>query len=126
MKPVDIFNKLIALSEVENYFGDIEPFDTKQEPHKRFGIGENSIVFRGIDNYITFKDCLNELYLFHSTISKTYSFEQFEKDFISHVRPYFINKKTIDQSEVDNFYKRILDIKLQKYTIIRGICVFRP
>ena len=112
-----------ALQDIMNLctFGDFSLKSTEGIACHCFGIGQSSIVIRGIKNVRRFEDILNQIWAVSKDLQDSYTKDVITNEVISIIRDCHFRNITPDDSLTQNWLQELTQVNLVNWTVFRGI-----
>lgn len=114
-KETDIINHLLSIAD----FG-IAP-ERDKGPYRSFGLGEHSVVFKGLDNYTFYQNQIEELFSSNKEVFNSYSLKTFENKIIKLVRLLFTEKRKATITDCESIFNDLLSTELSNFEIFNEL-----
>jgi hypothetical protein len=112
----EIINKLLLAAE----FG-IDLAEPGKEPFRSFGLGINSVVFRGFENFTLYQNQIESLFSSNNELNSSLTLKTFEKKVIELLRLLSAERRQATSNDVDNLLKELLSTEISNYEVFNEL-----
>lgn len=114
MKTIDTINSIVGMAEKGNFLSQLDL------SVRSFGLGANAINFTG-ENYEKYQDAIELLFSSDRDVEDSYTFKQFEKEFISHFSDFLLENKPALEGDSKAFFQALKASPVNEFTVYRPI-----